>query len=132
MADDSELDYLKTFIDEATTNLTVVTIESTGNIAVVSGAKKCLVVPGSILSTDGEFYRKRFKIFLNMENEANLNSIMNEIIDGTETYNKRGAGFTFPSTMCNIHLRYSNVAWYNAPNGRWSQTIFVDVEFCTS
>jgi len=247
-----ELDYIRTFISEVTTDLMVKTIESTGNIAIVPSAKKCLIVPGSVLSVDGDFYRKRYKIFLNMENEANLTTIMNQIIEGTQLYNKRDStgkaeitlvtcldkaditaessfhfkvaaikyycwmktaaldgdpthvgetaiecdirtdttatqvaeridnlidakggvgcdnnaseiltitnaasgnvtdcyddettptgftitindgGYTFPSTMCNIQFRYSNIAWFNAPNGRWSQTIFVDVEWCTT
>ena len=39
-----ELDYLRTFVSEMTTDLTVRTIEAHGNIALVPGVKKCLIV----------------------------------------------------------------------------------------
>ena len=89
MADDSELDYIRTFLSEVTTDLIVESFETTRNIGFISGNKKCLVFPGKMYRIDYDTYRSRYRIQLSMENEANMMSIINEIIDGTILYNKR-------------------------------------------
>jgi len=131
MADNSELDYLITFIDEVTTALTVNSYETKRNIEDVAGAKKCLIYPGELLSSDGAFYRKRYLVKLSLENEANMMSIINEIINGTIAYNKRSGSYTYPDVMCNIKFIYTNKSFVSS-NGRWNQDVYIDVEWSTS
>ena len=131
MAADSELDYLVVFIEEVTTTLIVDSYEDRRQVKTVSSAKKCLVFPGEIISTDGAFYKKRFLVKLSLENEANMTSIVNEIIDGCITYNKRGAGVTIESSMCNINFVYSNKSFVDS-DGRYNLDIYIDVEWVTS
>jgi len=130
MVDDSELDYLKTFVDEATTGLTVATYETIRNIQQIAGIKKCIIEPGEFLSTDGSFYKKRFKLKLSVASEAIMTSVINEIINGCATYNKRGAGFTFPATMCNVTFIYTNKTFVEGKT--WLNDIYLDVEWVTS
>lgn len=131
MADDSELDYLKTFIGEVTTSLTVNSYEDKRKLMDVTGEKKCLIEPGELLSVDGSFYKKRYKIKLSLENEANVMSILNEIIEGIFTYNSGASGLTKVSVMCNLKFAYSNKAWVTS-KGRWEYDIYIDVEWSTS
>jgi len=130
MADDSELDYLIKFIDEATTGLTVKSFETIRKVEKIAGVKKCLIEPGELLSVDSSFYKKRFKVKLSVATEIVMTSIINEIVEGIITYNKRGAGFTFPVTMCNIKFIYSNKSYID--NNRWLNDIYLDVEWVTS
>jgi len=131
MVDDSELEYMTTFIDEATTALTVKSFVEIRNVEQVAGAKKCLIYPGETLSIDGSFYKKRYLVKLSLENENNMTSIVNEIIEGIKTYNKRGAGYTFPVTMCNLKFAYSGKNFIDGA-GRWNLDIYLDVEWVTS
>ncbi len=131
MADDSELEYLTTFIEEVTTSLIVDNYKDRRNIGEVASEKKCLIEPGEILSVDGSFYKKRYKIKLSLESEENIMSILNEIIDGTFTYNSGASGLTKVSVMCNIKFVYSNKAWVTS-KGRWEYDIYLDVEWATS
>jgi len=130
MVDDSELDYLITFIDEATTALTIKSFETIRRVEKIAGVKKCLIEPGELLSVDGSFYKKRYKAKLSVATEIVMTSIINEIVEGTISYNKRAAGFTYPVTMCNIKFIYSNKSYID--NNRWLNDIYLDVEWCTS
>jgi len=130
MADDSELDYLKTFVDEATTGLTVATYETVRRATKIAGIKKCLIEPGETLSTDGAFYKKRFKLKLIVATEAIMTAIINEIIDGCIVYSKRGAGYTFPATMCHVKFVYTNKTFKEGE--LWKNDVYLDVEWCTS
>ena len=131
MADDSELDYLIKFIDEATTGLTVKSFETIRKVEKIAGVKKCLIEPGELLSVDGSFYKKRFKIKLAVATEIVMTSIINEIIEGAKDYNRRSAGYTFPVTMANIKFVYSNKSYIGDSN-RWLNDIYLDVEWVTS
>jgi len=131
MVDDSELDYLKTLIEEITTSLIVATFETTKNIGAVTSTKKCLIYPGETLSIDGDFYKKRYMIKLVMETEITMTSIINEIIDGFNLYNESRTGLTSVATMCNVKYVYSGRSFIE-PNGRGNQDLWIDVEWVTS
>ncbi len=114
-----------------TTSLTVSTFETERHITGVGQAKSCLVHPGELLSADGAFFKRRYKIQLSVENEANIMSIINEIIDGTIAYNRRDGSYTEVSVMCNIKFVYTNKSRVDL-DGRWNQDIFLDIEWSTS
>jgi len=127
MVDDSELDYLATFIDEATTALTVETYETKRK---ATGRKNCLIEPGEVLSSDGDFYKKRFKLKLRTLTEAIMTGFINEIIDGCIAYSKRAAGYTYPATMCHIKFVYTNKTFVEGEI--WKNDVYLDVEWVTS
>jgi len=126
----TELTALDTFLTEATTSVIVESFLTKRKISKLSTAKKALIEPGEMLSVDGAFYKKRFKIKLQMDSEANLTTVLNDIIDGTIAYSKRAAGFTYPATMAHIHFVYTNKAFIE--NNIWKQDIYLDVEWVTS
>ena len=119
------------FLEEATTALTVNAFDTIRNVQGVTGAKKCLIYPGEMISVDGAFYKKRYMVKLSLESEATITSIVNEIVNGIKVYNKRGAGYTFPATMCNIEFKYSMKSFIE-DYGRWNLDIYLDVEWVTS
>ena len=131
MADDSELDYLKTWLDEVTTNLTVATFETKRNVGYISGVKKALIYPGETMSISEYFYKKRYLVKLSTETEITHMSIINEIIEGCVLYNTTRSGLTSVSVMCNIHYAYSGRSFVEV-NGRWNQDLWIDVEWSTS
>jgi len=130
MADTTELMYLDTFITEATTAVIVESFLTKRNIEALTTAKKALIEPGELLSVDGSFYKKRYKIKLQMDTEINMMAAINDIIDGTIAYNRRDGTLTEVATMCNIKFVYTNKAFII--NGIWKQDIYLDIEWVTS
>ena len=126
-----ELAHLKTFIEEVTTTLIVSTWDAIRKVNQITTTKKALIEPGEILSRDGSFYIKRYKIKLSVATEAIMTSIINEIIEGTILYNKRGVGLTYPATMANTNFVYTNKSYIGQSN-RWLNDIYLDVEWVTS
>lgn len=125
-----KLAHIDTFITEATTSVIVETFLTKRKISKLSTAKKALIEPGETLSSDGQFTKERFKIKLQMDSEANLTTVMNEIIDGSIKYNRRDGTLTEVATMCNIKFVYTNKAFIE--NNIWKQDIYLDIEWVTS
>ena len=126
----TELTILDTFLTEATTNVIVESFLTKRKISKLTTAKKALIEPGEMLSVDDAFYKKRFKIRLQMDSEANLTTVINEIIDATIRYNRRDGSLTEVATMCNLHLTYTNKTFIK--NNIWYQDIYLDIEWVTS
>ncbi|MFX1371335.1 MAG: hypothetical protein ACFFCE_05700 [Promethearchaeota archaeon] len=137
MADDSELDYIRTFLGKVHTSATVKHISESKSIySDKYGAGKThrmLVEPGEVLSADNYRYVKRYKIKLSETNEANLMSAFNNILEGILKFNRRETitDYTRPSVMNYIKLAYSNKA-YEQDDGRWYEDIFLDITWSTS
>ena len=131
MADDSELDYIHTFLEAVTTSLAVETFETTRRIDVISGDKKALVYVGELMWIDGKFYKKRYLVKLSMETEITMMAIINEIIIGCYKYNNRTiGGYTYAAPMCNVNLAYGSRSFVTN-NGRYKQDLWLDVEFAS-
>ena len=126
----SELGHIDTFITEATTSVIVESFLTKRKVGALATAKKALIEPGELLSVDGSFFKKRYKIKLSMDTEVNMMAAINDIIDGASAYSRRAAGFTYPGVMAHIHFVYTNKAYIQ--NGIWKQDIYIDVEWCTS
>ena len=126
----SELTHLDLFLTEATNNIIVESFLTKRKISQLATAKKALIEPGQILSTDKAFFKKRYKIKLQLDTEANMVTAINDIIDGTIAYNRRDGTLTEVSIMCHITFVYSNKAFIQ--NGIWKQDIYLDVEWSTS
>lgn len=126
----SELGHIDTFITEATTAVVVESFLTKRNIEALTTAKKALIEPGELLSVDGDSYKKRYKVKLQFDTEANIMAAINDIIDAAVAYSKRAVGFTYPAIMRHINFAYTNKAFIL--NGIWKQDIFIDVEWGTS
>ncbi len=87
MADDSELDYLKTFFTHITSS-TVETFSEVKKISNIASTKRLLIFPPELINIDGKFYTKRYKISLLETSEANLMSTFNQIVEGIDIITK--------------------------------------------
>lgn len=135
MVDDSELDYIVTFLGKVHTAATVGQIETYGNLGLIADTQKMFVLPGELIGSDGDdFYWKRYKIQISETSEANLMTAINNIFIGIRKFNKRTAitAYTRPATMCHIRFANSTKAYYNAKTKRWDVDIFIDIEWSTS
>lgn len=81
MADDSELDYLRTFLQYACPNSTIKHFSEVKKMSQIDGTSRCLIYPGELLSVDGKFYKKRYKISISDISEANIMDMFNKIVD---------------------------------------------------
>ena len=84
MADDSELDYLRTFIAYACEDSTVKHYSEVRKIDTINATRRILVFPGEIISVDGKFYTKRYRIQLSEPSEANLMNTFNSLLDSID------------------------------------------------
>ena len=131
MADDSELEYIDTWLTSVTTSLTVETIKTKKNVNYISGTKKALIFPGETLWIDDSFYKKRYLIKLSLDSEESFMSIFNEMVEGCKLYNTTRAGLTSVGVMCNIEIPYTGKGFIEV-NGRMNQDIWLDIEWVTS
>jgi len=126
----SELTHIDLFLTEATTSVIVESFLTKRKVSKLTTTKKALIEPGELLSVDGAFFKKRYKVRLQMDTEANMMAVINEIIDGTIAYNRRDGTLTEVAIMCNIKFVYTNKAFIQ--NNIWKQDIYLDVEWVTS
>ena len=130
MADNSELEYIDTWLTEVTTSLVVETVKTKKDVSYVSGAKKALIYTGETLWVDNSFYKKRYLIKISMESEENFMAIFNEMVDGCKLYNTTRAGLTSVGVMCNIEIPYTGKGRIEV-NNRFNQDIWLDVEWAS-
>jgi L-lactate utilization protein LutC len=136
MADDSELDYIRTFLGAVHTAATVkqYSEEKTIDAIVDATYQRMLVYPGELINNSFNRYTKRFMVKISETSEANLTTAINNVLDGKETFNKRGtiAAYSKPSTMVHIEVVNTNKCFENPNTKRWYCDIYLDVDFTTS
>ena len=108
MADDSELDYLRTLLLEIMPGFTVKHYSEVKTISLINDTKRALLYPGEILTFNDVYYDTRYKLKVSAPNEANLITGIKNLIDGAKNYNRRLDGpaeitiVTFTLTMANM------------------------------
>lgn len=134
MADDSNLDYVRTFIAACHTTATVKQFSEAKNINLINDTERILIYPPELISVDFNHYTERYMVKLSEVNEAGLLGMRNDIITNIEKLNKREtiAGYTRETTLLNAILKYSNKAFEIGITKRWEQDLFIDFEFSTS
>lgn len=134
----TEMDCIRTFLLAVHTVATTKHYTEERNIAdiVDASGQKMLVTIGEIISRDGDFYWKRYKVQISELGESALTIAINNIIIGIGKFNRRAniTGFIYTSapTMCNMKFVYSNKAFEHPTSKRWSCDIYLDVEWSTS
>ncbi|KKM26173.1 hypothetical protein LCGC14_1587460 [marine sediment metagenome] len=88
MADDSELDYLKTFLQYVSPESLVKSFSDIKKIASIGSIRRVLIYPGELMNVDGNFYHKRYKIKISTNSESNLMETFNNIVKGIVDYNR--------------------------------------------
>jgi len=81
MADDSELDYIRTFLQYACPYSTVKHFSEVKKTSAINDTRRILVYPGELIGVDGKFYKKRYKIKISDTSEASLMEIFNSIME---------------------------------------------------
>ncbi len=99
MVDDSELDYLRTFLTYVCPDCTVKHYSEIRKISAINDTRRILVFPGELISVDGKFYTKRYKIKISETSEANLMETFNNLIDG------------FIDVRTGPNIGYTNISW---------------------
>ena len=135
MPDDSELDYVRTFLNCVHTGVTAKQFSEVKNIAAIADTSRMLIYPPELLGSDGDdFYWKRFKVAMSETSEITLTTALNNVIIGIRKFNKRTAigSFTRPATMCHMKLANGNAPFEDPVNKRWDCVIYIDVEWSTS
>ena len=131
MADDSELDYIATFLGKIHTAATVKHIDETGKITNIADTQKMLLYPPEILGAYSTRMMKQYQITIIETSEANLTTALNNIQAGILKCNRRETitDFTKPSTWCYCELARSNKAFFNKKTSKWSQDVYLNVEW---
>jgi hypothetical protein len=127
MADDSELDYIRTFVGEAMTGYTIKHYSEIRNLHLINDTQRGLVYPGELLTVDEVYYEKRYKLKLEDTTEAALNTGMKNLISGIRKYNRRIAGVTQVASMSVIRISSGNQAYEVGSNKKWNMDIMLDI-----
>ena len=88
MADDSELDYLRTLIAYFCTNSTVKHYSEIRKISAIDDTRRILIFPPELINVNGSFYTKRYRVQLSEPSEADLMETFNNLLNGIDELNR--------------------------------------------
>lgn len=132
MVDNSELEYLRTFLGAAHSDATAKHKYEVGKMALINDTQKIMIEPGELLGLEKEdWYSKRYLVKLSEASEENLMVSLANIIAGIGKLNRRETitDYTRPSTLCHISIPYGQSTKKNNKSGRWSMALYIDVEW---
>ena len=134
MADDSELDYIRTFIGAVCTGYTVKSFSENKNIWGINDTQRALVYPGELMTMGDYFSIKRYQVSFSDASESALTTGLNNLSIGCWKFNTRQtiAGYTKAASMDNIKVASGNKAWEHGRTKRWDQDIYIDVQWVVS
>lgn len=125
MVDTTELDYIRTFLNAVTTSVVFQHVKEVANL----GSRSGLIHTPEIIGTDLLNIDKMYKIQLHDTSEANLCTVLNDIIIGVKKIHQGtaiGGGYTKPASLVNFQaIRGSNQARYYDGNSEASQDILL-------
>ena len=127
MADDSELDYIRTFVGEVMTGYTIKQFSEVKSLASINDTQRGLVYSGEILTFNDVYYVTRYKLKLSDTTELALTAGIKLLIAGAKIYNSRLAGATQVASMTHINLTSANQAYEDGITKRWNQDIMIDI-----
>lgn len=127
MADDSELDYVRTFVGEAMTGYTIKQFSEIKKLSLIGDTQRGLVFPGEIISMGESYYVSRYKLQLSDATEAALTTGIKNLMIGIRKYNRRLAGVTQVATMTHIRAIGSIKAFEQGQTKRWYNDIILEI-----
>ena len=129
MADDSELDYLRTFLGKVHTAATVKHLEEAGRLLEINDTQKMLVFPPEIIAVNETMITKRYLVKISESSEANLTTALNNIQIGIRKANtwQTITAWTRPSTWCNVFIANSTKAFFNTKTKRYDVDLYIDI-----
>lgn len=134
MADDSDLDYLRTFLGKVHTTATVKHYGEVGNIddeqGYAAATSRILIFPPETLSCILNEFTKIFKVKLAETNEANINTALRNIATGCYKLN-RGitiTEYTRPANFMRCRIASTNNLYMNKSSGRCLLDLVLDCD----
>lgn len=128
MVDDSELDYIRTFVGEVMTGYTIKQYSEAKTMKAINDTQKGLVYPGEIIFIDDVYFVSRYKLMLADASEAALTTGLKNLISGTKNYNRRVAGPTQVSSMTNIKVVPAGIKAYEVgTTKRWNMILNLEI-----
>ena len=127
MADDSDLDYVRTFVGEEMTGYTIKQFSEVKNLSLISDTQRGLVYPGEIITINDVYYVKRYKLALSDATEAALITGYKLLIKGARLYNSRLAGPTQVASMTHIKIEPGTQDYEHGATKRWYTTFNLDI-----
>lgn len=127
MADDSELDYIRTFVGEVMTGYTIKHYSEVKRLMDINDAQKGLLFPGEILFINPVYFVSRYKLKLSDATEATLTTGIKNLIIGTKNYNRRIAGPTQVASMTHISVASGSKAEEIGTIKRWKIELSIDI-----
>jgi hypothetical protein len=133
MADDSELDYIDTFLTAIHTGYTVETIETTRNINMIADTQAVLVYTGEALNNNGIIINKQYKLQYKDTSEGNLNSAIYGLIEGIRKLNAREtiAGYTKDTSIVGMEFVGTGLDYYHVGANTWYANVKIIVRWLT-
>lgn len=121
MVDDSELDYLATFIGKVNTTHTVKTIETVRNINTIEDTQSVLIYSGETIGAGSYSVKRQYKLQYKDVTEAALNSSIYAIVEGIRKLNAREAiaAYTKPNSLIGIKFISSANDYFHIGAGNW-------------
>ena len=127
MADDSELDYVRTFVGEVMTGYTIKQFSEVKNLSLISDTQRGLVYPGEMITIHDVYYTKRYKLAVSDTTEAALQTAYKLLMAGARKYNSRLAGPTQVASMTHIKIEPGTTDYEHGATKRWYTTFNIDV-----
>ena len=134
MPDDSELDWIKTFLEKVHTTYTVATIETTKNINNILDTQSILVYPGESLSADRIMIKRQYALQYKDASEGALNSSIYALCEGIDKLNAREAiaAYTRPAALVGMSFVSSGLDFHKIGAGKWYANVKIIVKWLTS
>jgi len=134
MADDSELDYIDTFLTALHTGYTVQTIETTRNINLIADTQSVLVFAGETMGSTILTVIRRYPLQYRDTTEGNLNAAFYALNEGIRKLNARDtiAGYTKPTSLVGMKLVSGGKDYYQIKSGSWYGNISIEAEWLTT
>lgn len=131
MADDSWMDYIRTFLSKIHTTATVYHITEKGKQP-IGDTEWIRVYPSELMSSNEHYHLLRFRITLHESTEPLLMAAVNNIAIGVSKLNRRETitDYTRPASFIHVELKDGNKVF--SRNGWFNQDLNLDCKFTTS
>jgi len=104
MPDDSELDYIRTFLGEVMTGYTIKQNSEEKQLSRINDTQRGLIYLGEIIRIDDVYYVKRYRFEISDTTEIAITTGIKNLIEGIKKYNRRIAGPTQVASMTHIEM----------------------------
>jgi len=125
--DDSELDYIRTFVGEAMTGYTIKHYSENRVLSRIDDTQRGLVHIGELIVADSIYKIKRYKLEFSDVTEAAITTGINNLIKGIKKYNRRIAGVTQVASMVHIALTLGKQDSEVGTTKRWKKELELDI-----